>query len=209
MTKTEYELSYWRHQALTGWPNEKPSKYRAYLDYFGLAPDDLTGKVVADVGAGPRGGILSVIAPSVGVVVDPLISEYVAAGVYSPPPGTVSVERHIQALEPGDLPVCDFIVCTNALDHHTGTVSTGEHLSGIDTMTSALRVGGTLLVHVHCRAHDDLDFGHDTSITAESLILKARSAGLWIHKSMLHACDPVAGGPWPTLVVRCTKEPLC
>ena len=200
-TKTSYELAYWQAQANEGNPREGADKYKRYLTLLQVQPSDLDAKTVMDVGAGPLGGILQICSPATAIVVDPLIPDYRDEGLLDLPSGTIEVATTIQEVVPDDLPACDYIICTNTLDHHPESPDADYLLSGIDKMAQMLAPGGRLLLWVHCREPNQLDYGHDVALSVRDVVDRIHTNRLQGGFHLLGG-DPVGGGRWPTLIIN-------
>jgi SAM-dependent methyltransferase len=137
--KATNELAYWRRRkAVEGELSHSHYRY-FYTTHFGLSDADYAGKVVVDIGCGPRGSLEWATMAARRIGVDPLAAEYLRLGA----------DRH--AMEyvaspsermPFDDGLCDVVCSFNSLDHV-------DDLDGaVREMKRVTRAGGLLLLLV-------------------------------------------------------------
>lgn len=133
------ELHYWkRRKSIEGTLSNDHYQY-FYTKCFGLEPGFYEGKVVMDIGCGPRGSLEWADMAWRRIGVDPLANEYLALGArmhrmeYLPAPA--------ESIPIGDS-ACDIVASFNSLDH----VANVERV--IAEMKRVTRAGGTLLLMV-------------------------------------------------------------
>jgi len=134
------EIDYWRGKQVR---DGEPHKRQMYLDlleeYIGVTE----GKILVDVGAGPK-GILNLILFRIGIAIDPLMRKFGEAGY-------ALNKEHFACIEGSgeNIPLptyyADQAYCLNALDHSMNS----EQVFG--EMVRILRPGGLLCIIVDFR----------------------------------------------------------
>lgn len=149
-----HEMRYWLERGL----DKGTYIYENYLKLFGVTPEELRGKAVADFGSGPFGGVLSVLPDVDGHPLDVLADRYNELGVSPYPIEPVVDDRT-------DLPdaSCDVCFCTNALDHDPTPRDVVAEIARI------LKPGGLFLLHVHHRRAHQLNKAHRYVVTEETV----------------------------------------
>jgi SAM-dependent methyltransferase len=147
-----HELAYWRRRGLA----KGTYIYDNYLRLWGLDPGSFAGRVVADYGSGPFGGVLSVLEGVEGHPIDVLADEYNRLGV-SPFP----IEPAVDYRTPLPDASCDAVFCTNALDHDPRPARVTAEIARI------LKPRGVLYLHVHRRRRDQLNKAHRFVVTED------------------------------------------
>lgn len=123
---------------------------RDTLERFGLSPGDLAGRVVADIGCGPHGIIrgieldveMSQSLPQRMYGVDPLMDVYKGYGALHESETTCLITAKGERV-PLPEGACDFVFCTNAIDH----VETPEKV--IEEAKRLCRQSGVFCMSLH------------------------------------------------------------
>lgn len=199
--KTEYELDYWIKNGI----RIGTKKYVEYLSAFGLKPADLAAASYLDVGAGPFGGIAAVAPTSEkAVVADPLYPVYQKRNLCYVPAGVEILDLPAEKLHTVKLPLFDYVFSCNALDHSPWE-QTDESDVALVNMRKLLKPGGRLCIYVHLRTADQLDYGHDFSVTPERL-QAAVVKGFQTEKWATMSGDPINRGKCRTAILVIRRE---
>lgn len=112
---------------------------RFYTTHFGLSDEDYRGRVVADIGCGPRGSLVWATMAGRRIGIDPLMRTYLKLGAR-----LHDMEYIAAPSEAIPLPdqSCDVVCSFNALDH---VENVSKAVSEIGRIT---RIGGTFLLIV-------------------------------------------------------------
>lgn len=161
-----HELKYWKKTGLS----KGDSIYSKYYEAFNLKDVDFKDKIVADVGCGPFGGLSSKIKCSKYIAVDVLANDYKKMGKSS----VAIVKGDLRKNLPIENGTCDYVICTNAIDHVPDVKHSMKELSRI------LKVGGILFLHVHLRTYKQLNKAHIHVISLERIADIVIDSGLII-----------------------------
>lgn len=177
------EVLYWR--SALGQDRLAETK-RRYTTTLGLFPAEYTGEGerVADVGCGPLGGVFCVRTWPFMVAVDPLWPDYDRSFGTLVPPGVVRITGPATELPNEGF---DLVWAINSLDHSGNLEASIRHLS------SCLRVGGRLLLHVHMRTKEQCNKAHPVPVTERQL----QECCSWEWNSILPDC-PIEGKSYRT-----------
>lgn len=141
-----HELKYWNKNGI----RVGTDIYDRYAKAFHLDEYDLEGKLFADIGCGPFGGVFYNKMNDNIFPIDILAEEY------------NEMNHCSKKIIMGDL--CkgltfknnyfDYVICTNAIDHIP------DVKSGFDEIFRVLKHGGIAFIHVHLRREDQLSKAH-------------------------------------------------
>ncbi len=108
------ELSYWKHRKrIEGVLKNKHYKY-FYTDHFNIAYTYYDGKILLDIGCGPRGSIEWACSSLLRIGLDPLASEYLTLGANKQRMKYIcACAENIPLIND----ICDTIFSFNSLDH--------------------------------------------------------------------------------------------
>ncbi len=185
--KDMLELSYWTTSKHMSYHR---AKYAMYLWTFGHANQP---KSVLEIGPGPLGGVLPLIARANRLVgVDPLVDRYRAAGLLPEIEGGEFISMHFEDWQTEER--FDAVFAIDALDHG----EMGLHL--LPKIAGLLNPGGRMYLHLHFRPASRLNEIHDHQMTEEDLRVNLAAAGLqYISETWLS--DDIDGTfECPTLV---------
>ena len=149
------ELKYWKKKK--GRISDRGDRLGSLFDKY------ISGefKAVADVGCGPRCGLFQARKFETMIAVDPLFDKYKKKGLAEIPEGVNVICAFADTFKLGQH--VDLIVSFNSLDH------SGDIAKSIANIMDNLKVGGLFLLHVHMRAHKELDDIH-TMILTEGML---------------------------------------
>ena len=152
-----HELKYWNKNGL----RKGDGIYVNYFKVFKLDKYNFDNKVVADIGCGPFGGIFSCLKNGVAELIpmDILSEEYKEMNVFDKEIQYCDLNNRV----PLDDNYCDYVVCTNAIDH----IDSVAH--GFDEVYRILGSGGRAFIHVHMRTKDQLNKAHVHELNLEML----------------------------------------
>lgn len=165
------ESDYWKERY-----SEKPylgvAKFTNDEALFDSFIEFSRGKIVADVGSGPIGGIIKALDCKLGFAIDPLSSKYIQMG------WTDNLDKYIPISSPAEvIPLpsnyVDVVHTMNALDHVRDINKCMQEIHRI------LKAGGRIYLNVDIRNSLQVTRGHKIAVnqnffykTAESLNLK-------------------------------------
>ncbi len=137
--KEWHELLYWKMRKRAEGELGREHYTYFYTAHFGLAPSFYEGKVIADIGCGPRGSLEWATMASRRIGIDPLAEKYLALGA-----DRHAMEYIASGAESIPLPdgACDVVCSFNSLDH---VENVEQSVAEIKRIT---RPGGSLLLIV-------------------------------------------------------------
>lgn len=173
-----HELNYWNKTGL-----QKGSYiYDNYAEVFKLKNYDFSDKIVADIGCGPFGGCFVNIKTKRLILIDILSVEY---NLMKKCPINI-IFGDLSKKLPIDSDFCDFVICTNSLDHIPNIKRGSKELNRI------LKNGGALFLHVHLRPKNQLNKAH-VHVLNINKICKTMETSNFIVKSANEDLDWVNG----------------
>ena len=108
------ELNYWKSQQREEGDLANDHYERFYTTHFGLTHEDYAGKVVLDIGCGPRGSLEWAAKAKRRIGLDPLADDYLALGAASHEMEYISAPSEQMPLDDHS---CDIVCSFNSLDH--------------------------------------------------------------------------------------------
>jgi len=137
--KEFHELSYWKRiKKVEGSLSNKHYK-RFYTTHFGLEESFYEGKVLLDIGCGPRGSLEWASMASRRIGIDPLANQYLQLGADRHQMEYINSPAEKIPLKDGE---CDVVFSFNSLDHVENIEQTLEEIKRVT------RSGGLFLVLV-------------------------------------------------------------
>lgn len=114
MRKEYYELRYWRNRREQEGVLSNAHYEPFYTRHFGFEPSFYTGKVILDIGCGPRGSLEWASNAARRIGVDPLAEEYLKLGASEHGMEYIAAPSESIPLPDG---ACDAVFSFNSLDH--------------------------------------------------------------------------------------------
>ncbi len=108
------ELAYWKERKAEEGELSNDHYREFYTDHFGLDADFYAGKVIMDIGCGPRGSLTWATTAKRRIGLDPLAEEYLKLGADRHDMEYIASGSEHMPLEDG---ACDVIFSFNSLDH--------------------------------------------------------------------------------------------
>lgn len=184
------ELHYWKFRRRREGPLKNDHYGFFYTSHFGLGERDYSGKVVLDLGCGPRGSLEWATMSARRIGLDPLANEYRKLGA-----DRHSMEYVAAPSESIPLPTasCDIVSAFNSLDHVDDVERT------IAEIKRVTRPGGFLLLIV--------EVNHPPTVTEPHLLTVRRLSDLLAPQfscEQRHVYRPVATGAYDS--IRCGIE---
>ncbi len=150
-----HELKYWNKNGI----RVGTDIYDRYAKAFKMDQYNFEGKLVADIGCGPFGGVFYNDMKENIFPIDILADDYNKMG---------NCDKKIIM---GDLyrglsfedNYFDYVICTNAIDHIP------DVQSGFNEIFRILKCGGISFIHVHLRREDQLSKAHIHSLRLETV----------------------------------------
>lgn len=163
--KRFHELRYWKSRTKAEGALSNDHYQHFYTTHFGLDPDNYAGKVILDIGCGPRGSLEWATMAKRAIGIDPLANEYLKLGAVQHRMEYIAAPcEHI----PLGTNACDAVFSFNSLDHVEDVDQTIREIKRIT------RPGGLflLLVEVNhpptaCEPHNLSAQGLIDSLTPE------------------------------------------
>lgn len=112
--KEKHELSYWQHKKKTEGTLSNDHYEHFYTRHFGIEKDDYKGKVIMDLGCGPRGSLEWATTAARTIGVDPLANAYLELGAREHRMEYIAAPAEKIPLKDGE---CDAVFSFNSLDH--------------------------------------------------------------------------------------------
>lgn len=137
--KEFHELSYWKRIKKVEGSLSNEHYKRFYTTHFGLEDSFYEGKVLLDIGCGPRGSLEWASMASRRMGIDPLANKYLQLGASRHNMEYINSPAEKIPLEDG---VCDVVFSFNSLDHVENIEQTLEEVKRVT------RSGGLFLVLV-------------------------------------------------------------
>lgn len=196
--RVQTEVYYWESKArkVGDLYAHESRRMNSYLDLFDtLLPIPRNGiNRVADVGAGPIGGIVDFVDADEKWVIDPEIHGYREAGVWLPKSEVIIRETVAEELEGVPEEHFDCVFTMNAIDH-------GYDIeAAILKLYECLKVDGLLYLHVHCRTPAELNRLHRQAYSPRDLHRWLADVGFSEVASRVFEEDPIPTNKYKTFV---------
>lgn len=191
--KTALELEYWKSVKKIDFS----VRYKKLLNIWGISKD--LGEVL-EIGTGPRGGVLPFVKGKKKLGLDPLYIEFKTNDLLTKFP---DIKYQVGCIENITLKdTFDTILTSDSLDHGK------SNFRSFGKITTLLKPGGRLFLHVHLRKPEQLNQGHDHALTLKQYYTNATANDLkelWQH---IYETDPLDSthNPYKTLV-SCLEKP--
>lgn len=184
------EIKYWQKAGI----RKGNDFYKKYLIKFPIESSSLHGKVIADFGAGPFGGILSVLDDvEKRYPIDILANEYNLWGFSKFKIYGFNGKR--TNLPPG---IADVIFCCNTIDH------TRYPNYIVKEIARLLKKNGVLFLHVHLRRDEELNEAHPLSWD-ERLFRNIFEKEFIVERCRIESSDEVNDSEYKTLYSKLIK----
>ena len=162
-------------------------EYPKHLGQFKVSPSCVGGLSIIEYGCGPVGGVLPYLEKAKRRVgVDILMAEYKGAGLLKKLKGVKMVRGDMADAKWTD--EFDMAFCINALDH---AVDASVPEKALWAMYQALRSGGQLYLHFHCRTSEQVDFKHLYAIDENWLLNVSDVIGFKVKSMDVFPSDPL------------------
>ena len=183
--KDNYEYDFWTKEK--GKENHYNECYKRSLQEFGI---DEEFESIIELGAGPFSGFLPLFNAKRKVSVDPLNDRYKQDGfkMFDDIEYITDYFEDINFTEKFDA-----FFSKNSLDHGEMSFKTLEKIYSI------LNDGGKFYLLVNLRTEEQLNVGHDHSLTHEDFISEASRCGFKILKDEVWDTDKIHGDGYKTL----------